>query len=125
MICSRSAREIAKAVLGVLLFAQVALAVAACDWLRIAPAQAVAAKPSEPTCHDEPSRNANLCLSHCLGSDQNAGILQVPIPAWSQTYYFLVIADIENIRAPQVDLRYTLPRPGAPPPRVLFQTFLI
>lgn len=114
----------ARLLLGALLFAQAALAVAACDWLRIAPAQAIAAKQSEPTCHDEPAQNANLCLTHCLGSDQSADTPQVPIPGWNQTH-FLVIVDIENVRIPQVVLRYTLPRPGAPPPRIVFQSFLI
>ncbi len=117
-------RKIASVILGTMLFAQAALAVAACDWLRVAPAQALAAKAAERSCHEEPARNANLCLAHCLGSDQSADTPQVAIPAWSQTS-FLVIVGIESVPAPQADLRYTLPQPGAPPPRILFHTFLI
>ena len=117
-------KKIASLVLGAMLFAQAALAAAACDWLRVAPAQAIAAKPSEPTCHDEPAQNANLCLSHCLGSDQSADTPQVAIPAWSQAS-FLVIADLERAPVLKAVLRYTPPHPGAPPPRILFQSFLI
>jgi len=117
-------RLVTQGMLCAMLFAQAAVAAAACDWLRAAPAQAVVAKTGESSCHEEPVKNANLCLSHCLGNDQSADTPQVVIPAWSQAY-FLVIANIENVQAPQVDLRYTLPRPGAPPPRILFQSFLI
>ena len=110
--------------LGAMLFAQAALAVAACDWLRVAPAQAIMAKAGEPSCHEEPAQNTNLCLSHCLGSDQSADTPQVAIPAWNQAS-FLVIADLELAPAPRIALRYTLPYPGAPPPRILFHSFLI
>jgi hypothetical protein len=123
MLSRSSRRKVAQLMLGAMLFAQAAIAAAACDWLRVAPAQALMAKAGEPTCHDEPARNANLCLTHCLGSDQSADTPQVATPAWSQAY-FLVIADVERAH-PQADLRYTLPRPGAPPPRILFQSFLI
>ena len=124
MIRRGTCHFIARFLLGVLLFAQAALAVAACDWLRVAPAKAIMAKAGEPSCHEEPTKNTNLCLSHCLGNDQSADTPQVNIPAWSRAF-FLVIAGIEGAPVPQAVLRYTLPQPGAPPPRILFQTFLI
>ena len=124
MICRRSVRKIASVLLGVLLFAQAALAVADCVWLRAAPARAIMTEADEPSCHDQPASNSNLCLAHCLGNDQSADKPEVAIPAWSQAY-FLVVVDIESVWAPQAVLHYTLPRPGAPPPRILFQSFLI
>ena len=119
-----TARKIACVLLGAMLFAQAALAAAACDWLRVAPAQAIMAKAGEPSCHEEPAQNANLCLSHCLGSDQSADTPQVAIPTWNQSS-LPVIANVEFVPAPKVALRYTLPYPGAPPPRVLYHAFLI
>lgn len=119
-----TARKIATVLLGAMLFAQAALAAAACDWLRVAPAQAIMAKAGEPSCHEEPAQNTNLCLSHCLGSDQSADTPQVAIPAWNQAS-FLVIVDLERAPVLKAVLHYTPPHPGAPPPRILFQSFLI
>ena len=119
-----TARKIATVLLGAMLFAQAALAVAACDWLRVAPAQAIMAKAGEPSCHEEPAHNTNLCLSHCLGSDQSTDTPQVAIPAWNQTS-FLVIVAFESAPLPQGSRRHTPTRPGAPPPRILYHSFLI
>ena len=124
MATRATVRQIATALLGALLFAQAALAVAACDWLRVAPAQAIMAKAGEPSCHEEPAQNTNLCLSHCLGNDQSAYTPQVAIPAWSQAA-FLVIVALESAPLAQGSQRYTLTRPGAPPPRILYHSFLI
>ena len=107
-----------------MLFAQAALAAAACDWLRVAPAQAIMAKAGEPSCHEVPAQNTNLCLSHCLGSDQSADTPQVAIPAWNQSS-LLVIGVLERALALKAVLHYTLPHPGAPPPRILYHSFLI
>ena len=117
-------KKIANVVLGAMLFAQAALAVAACDWLRVAPAQAIMAKAGEPSCHEQPAQSTNLCLAHCLGADQSTDTPQVAIPVWSQSS-LLVIVDIELVPVPKVVLRYTLPHPGAPPPRILYHSFLI
>ena len=124
MTSRATARKIATVLLGAMLFAQAALAVAACDWLRVAPAQAIMAKAGEPSCHEEPAQSANLCLSHCLGSDQSADTPQVAIPAWSKAS-FLVIVAFERAPVLKAVLHYTPPHPGAPPPRILFQSFLI
>ncbi|MEK6242974.1 MAG: hypothetical protein AABM33_00610 [Pseudomonadota bacterium] len=124
MLPRSSLRRIARAVLCASLFAQAALAAAACDWLRVAPAQALMAKAGEPSCHEEPARNANLCLAHCLGADQSTDTPQVAIPVWSQAF-LLVAVDIESAPARQAILHYTLPHPGAPPPRILYHSFLI
>src|SRR5688572_17827874 len=117
-------RRAAQGLLGLMLFAQAALAVAACDWLRVAPAQAITAKAAEPSCHVEPARNVNLCLAHCLGADQSADTPQITVPEWSQPVSLMVVV-FDVVPSRQAVLRHTLPRPGAPPPRILFQTFLI
>lgn len=120
----RTVRKIASVLLGALLFAQAVLAMAACDWLRVAPAQAIMAKAGEASCHDEPAQNANLCLTHCLGADQSTDTPQVAIPVWSQAF-LLVIVDVERAPSRAAILHYTLQRPGAPPPRILYHSFLI
>ena len=116
-------RKIASVLLGAMLFAQAALALAPCDWLLVAPAQAIAAKAGEPSCHEQPVQNANLCLAHCLDNDQSANTLQVAIPVWSQAS-LLVIEVFEGASAPIGNLHYALPCPAAPP-RILFSKLLI
>lgn len=116
--------RVSRVILGALLFAQAALAIAACDWSRVAPAMALAAKAGEPSCHEEPARNANLCLAHCLSFDQTPDTPQLQLPAISVTPA-LVVAMPDERTIGVVDRRYRLPRPAAPPPRILFQSFLI
>jgi hypothetical protein len=112
------------ALLGALLFAQAALALAACDWLRAAPAAALLSKASEPTCHDEPARNANLCLAHCLSFDQSSDRPQPQVVAMSAVPALVVaMPGVQALRV--VDRRYRRALPAAPPPRILFQSFLI
>src|SRR5688572_24573234 len=124
MLSKSLRRHLAQGLLCATLFAQAALAVAACDWLRVAPAQAIVAKAGEPSCHEEPARNANLCLAHCLGADQSMDTPQVAIPVWSQSS-LLVIVDLVRAPALRTVPQYTPPHAGAPPPRILFQSFLI
>ena len=124
MMSARPIRSFAVVLLGALLFAQAALTVAACDWLRVAPAQAIMAKAGEPSCHEEPATNANLCLAHCLGNDQSADTPQVAVPAWKQASILVMVA-FESAPLPQGNLHYALSRPGAPPPRILYHSFLI
>jgi hypothetical protein len=110
--------------LGALLFAQAALAVAACDWLRVAPAMALAAKAGPPACHEAPARNANLCLAHCLSFDQSPDSPQVQVPAMPAAPALIV--EMPDEPTPGIGAtRFRLPYPGAPPPRILFRSFLI
>ena len=69
MFCRSTLKGVARVALAALLFAQAALALAGCDWLRAAPALAISASSSQPPCHEAPAVNANLCLAHCLSSD--------------------------------------------------------
>lgn len=124
MLSHRRLQGIARLVLGAMLFMQAALAVAACDCLRVAPAQAFAAKTGEATCHQQPAGNANLCLAHCLGSDQKADTPQISVPVWAVALPLLVmVPDYPTAR--EAVLHRALPHVGAPPPRILFQSLLI
>ena len=75
-------------------------------------------------CHEEPAQNANICLAHCLSADQSADTPQVVVHDWNASSAFtIVVADHRTYRS--VVVRHMLPLPAAPPPRILFQTFLI
>jgi hypothetical protein len=124
MISRRTRTRVAQLTLGVVLFAQAALATAACDWLQAAPARAIAANSSDRPCHEEPANNANLCLAHCLSADQSADTPQFVVPVWVDCAPITVVA-IDRRITRSVDVQFVLPWPSVPPPRILFQTFLI
>jgi hypothetical protein len=116
-------RGVAKVMLLALLFAQAAVAVAECNMPNRMPAQAIAREPAMP-CHEKSEQNANLCLAHCLSGDQSADTPQFTVPVWSGTAP-LSIAVVDRWSSRVALLQYVLPRPAAPPPRILFQSFLI
>jgi len=124
MVTRRTRTRVAQLMLGLLLFTQAALATAGCDWLRAAPALAIAASSSQPSCHEAPAVNANLCLAHCLSADQSADTPQVVVPAWVG-HAPITVAAIDHWIVRAADVQFVLPRPSAPPPRILFQSFLI
>lgn len=124
MFCRSTLKGVARVVLAALLFTQAALALAGCDWLRAAPALAISASTSQPPCHEEPVANANLCLAHCLSADQSADTPQVIVPVWVD-YAPITVVVIERWTNRAVDVQFVLPWPSVPPPRILFQTFLI
>lgn len=124
MVSRTALKGMARLALAALLFAQAALALAGCDWLRAAPALAISASSSQPPCHEAPAVNANLCLAHCLNSDQSADTPQVVVPVWVDRAPITVGA-IDRWIARVVDVKFVLPWPAVPPPRILFQTFLI
>ena len=114
---------VARTVLFALLFAQAAIAAAACEMQERAPAQAFAAQESMP-CHDEPAPNANLCLAHCTSADQSADTPQVAMPVWSAPV-LLVVVPFDRSCDRVAFLQHPRPVPAGPPPRILFQSFLI
>jgi len=99
MILSRAFRKaISRLLIGVLLFAQFAVAGYACPGLSgmssmpraddmmgmasdVAPETAVAAKPGEmaPGCDQMDQDSANLCLEHCRHGQQSADTAAVPV----------------------------------------------
>lgn len=124
MLRHRTRIRVARLLLSVLLFAQAAIAMAGCDWLRAAPALAIAQSANQAPCHEAPAINANVCLAHCLSADQSTDTPQVVVPARVDCAP-ITIAAIDRRVVSVVDLQFMLPRPSAPPPRILFQSFLI
>jgi|SRR6185369_13313928 len=125
MLSRSRTRTASKIVLIALLFAQAAIASAGCDMPDRAPAQ-VFAQPEPMPCHEEsaPAQNANVCLAHCLSADQSSDTPQVIVHDWSGTPP-LVVAVLENRSSRAGVWQRYLPRPAAPPPRILFQSFQI
>ena len=115
--------RIATLLLGALLFAQAAIALAACDMQDRAPALAFAQHESMP-CHDEPAPNPNLCLAHCTSTDQSADTPHFVVPVWSAAAP-LTIAVAENWPVRESAERHLPPHAVGPPPRILFHSFLI
>jgi hypothetical protein len=113
-------RATARAILAALLFAQAALAIAACDWLVRSPAQVFAAAEAPP-CHEAPAKNGNLCLAHCLSDDQSNSTPQLPAGTPPATVFFsLPVAPAGFL--PSRSAWFELPPPG-PPPNILFVVF--
>jgi hypothetical protein len=123
MMTRRLRVVVAQCMLGVVLFAQAAIASAACDLERASPARAFA-QTASPPCHEETKQNANLCLAHCLSADQSTDTPQLVVPAWIGAAP-LAIAVVVPVRDRVLGLQHVLPHPAAPPPRILFQSFLI
>lgn len=124
MFPRRSLLRITRLVLGAFLLAQAALAMAACEWgMRdAARAVAMAGGAANAPCHEvgEASADAGLCLTHCLGAQQSLGKPFVALPQ------FRFDAALPVAPAALIDFRRERPLAAAPPPpRILFQSFLI
>ena len=119
-------RVVGKLALAAMLFAQAAFALAACDLINRTPAHAftvASGDAADPNCPDT-GGGANLCLAHCQAENQSLDKPQVKVPA-------LVQQPVLGACAPQAPLNETVlfaRHPvawAAPPPRILFQSFLI
>jgi hypothetical protein len=124
MIPKRLLRLAARTLVGALLFSQAAVALAACDWLRRAPAHAIAQAEqpaAEARCHEQ-ERNVNLCVAHCLGEDQSLDKPAASIPAFDAAPVLIlsVIAPAPHFAARAAEF---VPPAAGPPPRIRFQTF--
>lgn len=113
------------AALTAMLFAQAAFAIAACDVglgrstpMHVAPASAHEAAP----CH-EPAETANLCFAHCDNSDVSLDKPQVKVPTIAPAAPLPV--HFATVPYPQVAPIRVAALPAGPPPRILFQSFLI
>jgi len=114
----------ARSLIAALLFGQGALALAACDWARRAPARAITqAEQGNAGCMEQ-MQNVNLCVAHCLGEDQSFDTPQVTVAAWNGAPV-LVVTIPDRKDAGPLNFHRTPPRAGAPPPRILFHSFLI
>src|SRR5262245_7316882 len=111
--------------MAVILFAQAAIAMAACDLQGRSPARAVAETDASP-CHESAAdtRNANLCLAHCQSDQQSVGKAAFTVHAMPSAPVLAVeVAPFRPVIV-QVAQLHGLRPPGEPPPQILFQTFL-
>ena len=123
---SRSAlKAMARMALIAVLFTQAAIAIAACESVRRAPALALAElQLGDAGCHEQPG-NVNLCLAHCLGEDQSLDKPQLKVPALYGALALAVPAPIVSLHDAR-PIRYRSAPPAcAPPPRILYHSFLI
>lgn len=124
MFPRRTLLRFTRLVLGAFLLAQAALAVAACEWgaRDAARAVAMASGAANAPCHEarEAGANSALCLTHCLGAQQSLDKPSVALPDITR------VAVLSQVPTAPAVLRRELPLPAtAPPPRILFQSFLI
>ena len=111
-----------------MLFAHVAVALAACDLLFTSSRQnALAIVGQGPVnaspCHEQKS-NLNLCVAHCQVEDLSLDKPQVKVHALAP----LTSLTLRAVPQPQRILDTPTRKPGAwaaPPHRILFQSFLI
>ena len=123
MKTARSLKRIAGVLLGVMLFAQAAFALAGCDWWERAPAEAIA-RTNAPPCHHDQGPATGVCVAHCLTDFQSLDKPSVTLPALGDAPVLMVV-----LPAPHRALgRYAPAAPAcasAPPPRILFSKLLI
>jgi hypothetical protein len=126
MFSRRKARCAGIVALAAMLFAQAALALAACDIDASPLLQALAGAAPEANAHPchEPAEATNLCLAHCQGNKQTLDKPQVKVPPVSLQPALAV----HVWRGPALTGLTGRPAPvptAAPPSRILFQSFLI
>jgi hypothetical protein len=130
MLTRKRISSVAKLVLGVLLFAQVALAFAACDLSTRAPAQAISVMGDMPCCAEDEApdgsaANVNLCLAHCTSDAQRVDTTGLAFPAFPGVVVLVVSAlpvpGYPALRGPSLE-GYAF---AAPPRTILFQNFRI
>lgn len=130
---SRFARAwLARALVGLLLFAQGLVAAHACPPGEHSIGQVLSALPAAPTdhhagCHDQvpAPADANLCVSHCTASDQTDGTPQITVAAMPAVP--VLVLDIAALAASghaSVHIDSALPT-GGPPPAIRFQILRI
>lgn len=127
MSSRRNIRAIARLLLGVMLFAQAALALAACNWSHREPARAVAAMEEMACCAEGEEEgalpgNANLCLAHCTSDAQLVDTYPI-MPIVAPVAFLVTLPMPPDER---VIMRRVAVRGIASPPRIiLFQNLRI
>ena len=121
MISSRRRRSVARLLVAAALFAQAAFAFAACDLAGRNPAQSIS--ETRQPCH-QPETNVTLCVGHCLASDQSLDKPALFVPEFPPVVMFVLV------RMPPLTVslhpkRERVNSIAGPPPRILFQSFLI
>jgi hypothetical protein len=123
----RSLRMGSLAAIAAMLFAQAALAIAACQ-LEAKPSRGAALAASaeaaaQPSCHDRAPASDALCVAHCQASDPSMDKAQAPVVV-------LPVAGLPFISFRNFPQSAVHPSPGklppaSPPARILFRTLLI
>lgn len=124
----RLTRRVAILLIGLLVFAQASVALAACTLDRGSLSQLMAASSEMPCTDCDASMSdsgplyANRCVAHCTADLQLAGM---------QAALGRSPADVPALLVPRTELRAGLtrgleaPPPGTPPRRILLHSFLI
>jgi hypothetical protein len=113
----------ALAALAGLLFLQAAIAFAPCELPGRSAATAIAAAMAGmPDCHE--ADQANLCLAHCASEDQAVIKVQLDLPDLAAPEALPPMAVVGKHVPPAIDAPPYLAAAG-PPPRILFQSFLL
>jgi hypothetical protein len=120
MLARATKRSLARLMLVAMLYAQAAFAMTPCEADEHSAARAIA--ESAQTCH-EPEQNPNLCVSQCLAGDQNQYTPEIPLLA-PPPVPVLIAAVAAPPRLSELSFATPL-RATHPPPRILFQSFLI
>ncbi len=118
-------RRVALLLIGLLVFSQAAVALAACSMDRGTVAQAMASDDACAGCASAPGRAApirSVCMAHCTSDLQLAGIA-VAMAAAPADLPVLMVARPELRSTPRTGL--STPPSGAPPHRILLHSFLI
>jgi hypothetical protein len=98
------------AALAAILFAQTAMALASWDF-------------GHAPCHDEGAPTANVCAAHCANNDLTLDIPRLKLPAMAAASVPFSI--VTPAPYPQVARVRIAVLPAGPPPRILYQSFLI
>jgi hypothetical protein len=126
MFPRRTLLHTTRLLLGAFLLAQAALALAACDWSARDAARAVAmvAGSGDAPCHESGAvpPDSGLCLPHCLGTLQSLDKPSLAFPVLVALPAFSAPLSAPTLRVPPRERPLAA---SAPPPRILFQSFLI
>lgn len=118
----RSLASVLAALAG-LLFLQAAIAFAPCELPgRSAATAMAAAMAGMPDCHE--ADQANLCLAHCAGEDQAILKVQVDLPDLAAPAALPPMGVVRKNERATIEAPPFLAAAG-PPPRILFQSFLL
>ena len=119
-------RTLARIGLAAFLFAQVSLAIAACQVAQPSAAQAIqnAGGSSSEPCHEQGEEAAALCVAHCVTQAQSLEkpFWKSPAPAAASVVVLFVLLPPAAAPAPAFDTPFAL---AGPPRRILFRTLLI
>jgi len=100
----------ALAALAAILFAQ--LAIAAASW-----------ESAPSPCHEQMPSSSNLCAQHCSNNDLTLDVPRIKLPAVAPASAPVAVS-VPVRYPPLVPVRIAV-LPAGPPPRILFQSFLI